>query len=553
MFCLAIFPFLLSAQLMEDYLIPSTFLNKSKIITVAENEDGIRCFLMQDQDVTSKNQPYVISVVEVFDYKSADDYQNPVKVGTHYLKNYKLPVKASFQSKAGVKTMTRSSELVDLADLKELYPELSEVKYIDNENRDLPEQYYTSELQYNAWKGKITGWKMMRYERNKDGAAKPQARKGRGLLAKAVDLANNLEGRETFYVDVEKVAHDWEDDYNGGQDKKNFWFNFHSAGCPSTGKVVAVTGKKMKDVKVNHLMEGEVVLFDPQGEVIKRDATSSAIPWDIALKGAHYNLADDNNRKLEYITTVSKQAKDKELNPEVNHNQIKVKSISADGEVLYDYTYEIPLSNKSRLDTVMTNKDGRVVVYGVANKGKNQFLLESTPTDQKMTIFSLKSASAFDIHDHFEHKGDTYLVFTDEDFKTKIPKYYSVYKISDGKEIEPTVMKLENDDRTGAGLEVLINDNEQLILVTKESAKGIMDFKFELGMPQFYKLEGDKFVEMSDFEKDTRCINASSVASKMTSVKTAAGNYYFLSKNFVPDPKKKGKYLVQNRLTRLSF
>ena len=541
---LTLLPVFLVAQTFTDYASPLNLTKNSKIIKVSESEDAIKVYFITEVNTDDNVDVNLLYAVR---YENGD-LDNPKVFGKHILSNSHYTSDGSYKVSKGKMTYGTQDDVITYEGALELYDDLKDLTTIDYANRKLPDTYYKSSLN-RGWRQEVVAFESTKYVRAKDGEAKPEARKDKGLLGKLVDLSNDLAGVQQYYVDVDKVSHDWKESYNGGQDKKNHWTIAHSAACQTTGNALAVNYKKLKDDKYHHNSNGEIVLFDNQGELVTRHEIKTDLPYAVKMTDDHHSESAQGSTQLDYLTLVSQQVVEKKYNSDGNDKQYAIMSVDKDANTMYSYTYDLPYEKRINLDTLITMDGGKSVVYGFCLREKGHFLLEAAPSGQKMTTFTPVDLGARDFAKYVEHKGDTYILYTNKDLSTKIVNQIAVYKVKDGDTSMPQYFEFSMKNRTAANVEVLVNGDD-LVLVTKERAEGLKDFKFEMGRPTFYKLSGDSFEKIGSFEDDSRALIADHVTEDMTSY-SVGSNHYFLSKKFVEGPK--GKQVVKDYITKLQL
>ena len=371
-------------------ILPSTPL---EIIHIEENGTDIKAFIVEKKMVeagkwANQEEPlYPINLFHVVDM-NAEGTKN---IESYVLDQFIFPKNQNITFRKGRVTYGESSTIRTYAELIEMYPQLSQVKRIDFENRVMPGAYYKGDLRTGSLNDKIKGFRVTQLTKaaaNSTAASKPKAKKKKkGLMGKvggAINTANSLgnknAGRTPTYGVADEVDLNWENSYNGGQDKKNHWKCKMSALCPTTGNLLAFNVYQKKGEDLSQAQTQEVILFSPKGEIISKHDLNNDIPWELKDKVAHYSDTEDGGKKLEHASLIFTQVTGKKYK-EGKDNMLRVLTINNSGEIVYDHTYEL----ENRIGTIFnsTTSDGhKVIINNHYHKNLAYFIVESSPSGQ---------------------------------------------------------------------------------------------------------------------------------------------------------------------------
>ena len=290
-------------------ILPSTPL---EIIHIEENGTDIKAFLVEKKMIeagkwANQEEPlYPINLFHVVDM-NAEGTKN---IESYVLDQFIFPKNQNITFRKGRVTYGESSTIRTYTELIEMFPQLSQVKRLDFENRVMPSTYYKGDLRTGSLNDKIKGFKVTQLTKaaaNSTAASNPKAKKKKkslmgkvgGAINAAISLGNKIAGRTPTYGVADKVDLNWENSYNGGQDKKNHWKCKMSALCPTTGNLLAFNVYQKKGEDLSQAKTQEVILFSPKGEIISKHDLNNDIPWELKDKVTHYSDTDDGGKKLE--------------------------------------------------------------------------------------------------------------------------------------------------------------------------------------------------------------------------------------------------------------
>lgn len=538
-------PFLGISQTFSDRVVNNNSWNGAFVKHVQKTQEGERAFISFNQPATierkgialsgAKSQKITASLLYVYDFVDG----KVVNENYHLINHKSIPTgdKFTVEYKAGKeKIVIQPNEILGYKGLIQQYPELAELKYINRYNREFPSSQTESKLK-TSWTNKIKGFESSRFEL-KSTEQLTEEKPKKGLIKKLV--ANSLNAQGSKFAKVESIDLDWDKTYNGGQDKKNHWINLAQASCYHTGNVLALNGRKKKDVKANEDREFESVVFNYKGEVVKRTEIVNESFWTKQKYDSYSFRNSENQFELQSLGVAFKPNTGKKVNKEGNKAQIKVINLDQDGEVVYDYIYD--LKGKFRdIDTVLVYADNMTLVKGHC-KGAT-FLTVSTP--EKQTLVNLPDGF-FVTKKFIRHKDMIYLI--SEQFIEE--KGYQVLPIKNGEVLPKFEINYNWEKRDNQSFEILVNDEDRLLAVTKElvqAKKGVKKV-----VPTFYEITESGATALNNFEEDNKIMTNASM-KYYDAVYRLNDSYYIMTQNYIPNSKKKGRFLIQNRLTEIAF
>jgi|GEM_PF-2887547 len=550
LFAICIFPCCLTAQNLDFFELPTYSTQKVSVVKIVPQGDGFRAFVTSQQEVTNLGEaPVMINILEVLDYNSQGQSKT---VGNHILANRAFKGYGGQTFKKGRKSYGTDKDVMNYEALQELYPELSDVDHLDTDNKKMPETYYASQLTTSTFKSKVKGFSS--YKMSSDATTNPakNKKKKRGLMNKLADVSNKLDnkkgemgGKQKTYQAIDEVQLDWEDDYSGGQDKKNFWRNLTYMSSMTTGNVLAVNARKEKSDDMHEQMNREIVVFGPTGELINRQEWNTETPWNHMKSNVKYSAAEDNAWDIDFLVCVAKQNTRKKQNPDGDKKQLNVCAIGAAGSILYNHTYDLP-EEYSSLDTIIASDGQKTIVIGTM-KNNDKFVLDSTKDNQVMRSASTEG----EFSGYLSTKAGDFIVNEKTDFRTKQTSEYYLYPVMESTIGEPMVIEAGLKDKTGSRLDLLVNDDSKVIIQVKEAAKGINGFKrTELTLPTLYELNNGELKRITSFEENGLVANPIETQSN-TSVFSTNDGYYFAGKKFRLNDK--GDNVITNAIIKLSY
>lgn len=541
------------AQKLDYVELPSNSTQKMSVVKVIEKDDGMRVFVTSKEVVTSMEvEDLKITILEVLDFNAEGQSQT---VGKHVLHN-KAFHGYKFNLKRGRTSFGNQDDVMTYTALQEMYPELADVDYLDSANRKMPVAFYRSTLNTGAFKPKVKGFSSVKYSSDASAVMeKPKKKKKKGLMNKLASAAesvnkldNKLNKKKQVYQVVEEVDVNWEDQYNGGQDKKNFWKSLASMSSQANGNVLAVNAKKVNKDATHEQMNKEIVVFSPMGEVVTRKEWTTEVPWIKIGTKERYAENADKAMDIDFLALAFKQNASKKQNPNCNKKQIAVSAIGADGSFLYDHIYDLP-EDFSRMDTILTRKGQKTVLMGKMRNGQ-KFVAVSTPQGQKLHTVSEDAGVKGDVVNYFTTKSGEYAVYANKSLKTKtVQKYYLCPVSADGMG-EPMTIPVNLKNGTDSRIDVLIDETDRTIIQTKQMAKGINDFKTVLTLPTLYELTDSGMTQITNLEDNMMTMNNAEVRSNTKVYKTNDASY-FVAKIFRPCDN--GDKCVTNALMKLTY
>ncbi len=549
----------LSAQQFNHSEIPHFVDTDMRIIKVEPIDSGLRLFIMAKEYVTNSGaqEAVYINKIWIMEQKSNGRYviSDQIVLSQPALNSYR-PIDMMRRNKFEVGL---GSTIKNYEEITEQYPALKEIDVLDDHNGIFPESYYKSKLSYSAFKGKVLGFNSKKISKNASEKAAPKKKKGRkkGLLSKVAQVGTDLNkfnsklnGEDlsnTFEV-VEEVNLDWEKIYNGGQDKKNYWAVIESAASPLTGNVLAINSYKSKDDNLTEFQQQEIVLIDNQGEVINRTERNLDIPWEKEIGANHYTKNENNLADINYSTQLFKQKVTKKINAEGNKNQLNLLGINADGSVLYDHIYDLPKEFRT-LDTLITSDHQTTIAIGTMEKWFHKFVLVSSPSSQKMYAFDVDKKMNIVPHSYNSTQQGEFIVFKNYKSTTKSYNAYYLHPLNDADFNNPIVIDNIDSDNKGSNFELIIDDADNTIAVTKELTK-VKNYRGEVTLPTFYRIANGKAEQISNFENNPMYLERLMYEQK-TKIYKHKGQYYFVNKLLTQD--EDGELSHPNVLTSMTF
>lgn len=542
-----------SAQKLDHVELPSNSTEKMSVIKVIENGDEMRVFVTSQEVVTSMEvENLKITILEVLDFNAEGQSRT---VGKHVLHNEAFHG-FKFTLKRGRTTFGNQDDVMTYTALQEMYPELADVDYLDSANRKMPVAFYRSTLNTGAFKPKVKGFSSVKYSSDESAIMeKPKKKKKKGLMNKLANAAesvnkldNKLNKKKQTYQVVSEVELNWEDQYNGGQDKKNFWKGMAAMSSQATGNVLAVNAKKVNKDATHEQKNKEIVVFSPMGEVVARKEWVTEVPWIKIGAKERYKENDEKATDIDFLALAFKQNTAKKQNPDGNKKQISISAIGADGAFLYDHIYDLPEEFRS-MDTMVTRKGQKTVFVGKMSNGQ-KFVTVSTPQGQKLHTVSQDSGIKGDVVNYFTTKSGEYVVYANKSLRTKAIEKYFVCPVSASGVGEPMIIPVDLKDGTDSRIDVLIDEADRTIIQTKQMAKGINDFKYALTLPTLYELTDSGVTQITNLEDNMMTMNKAEVNSNTKVYKTNDASY-FVAKIFRPCDN--GDKCVTNALMKLTY
>lgn len=553
-----VIPGALLSQTFKDLILPDALhmlQGSACILNIEATENGQRFYVVYDEEISSTTKVagfsansggqtyHPTSVLAVIDFDNAGQasehalfvLQNPSIGGG----------KRSFTNKT--RSHIGDQEIrVTYKDLIEKYPALSKVKRIDSYNKSMPEMYYKVELKSGLWNGKIKGFESSKFELAKEGESGGEKKKKKGLIAKMME--NEVGSGSGYNFEETQIADlDFEDDYNGGQDKKNFWVNFALAECATSGKVVAFNGHKQKDNDISEYLNMEAVVFNADGQIENRQEVTYDIPWQ---KWSFLpNYVQD---KLEYLAIVSRQDTRKKKIPNANKKQLKFTSINPEGEIVFDKVVELSEDALPQIDTMLTFKRNNIALF-LGSYNSKQFV-KAYDGGQYSCSFDLADIEGMKrgdnkFVDYAHHNGLDYIAY-----RTGIGREESGYLIVviEKGEIKSSFAINDYEDNAGgiSTLEFFINDDKSdFAIITKEMVK-TKHFKEAILIPSIFQIkDGTIHKRFQSYYANPKLMHASSLDSK-TKAFSYDNGYYFPVKTTIESG---NKNYIQNRITRIEL
>lgn len=520
-------PFLLTSQ-----IDPIPFSTKgetfSDLIYTEVLENGDRRFYLKKKisvkgkGITDDGGQFATNVLQVISV----DNKGEVSDETHLLYNPVFPTKGTFTIKDSYMTWGNNEDVMTYKTLTEKYPGLLNVRVIDNSNFNIPDVQYKSSLKEPFFKPKINGFSCQSLQKT----IYTTPADAKGVLGGITKLNAKLDGKPNEFMnhlyryETEKVSDlNWEDNYNGKQDKKNFWKNDYSFGCSNSGKLIAFTSHKLKSDDANEYKEKEVVIFDKNGNTISKKKLITETPWTI-VKGRSYHSADGADISLESAVVVEKQYTSKKINKEGNKQQLKFTSTDIEGninEMIVDLPFEA-----FRVDTLLHPSKDRIILIGgdrnyfnsyvvAINKGNaNVYRLEKEKKGNKTDIHSVLWSNE-DLYISYWNKGSGYKA-------TSIDLYHFKNDTQSG----PLVIEPEENSMTRWSFNEFYSDDNQILVIKKEEVEDCLDMKF-CTIPRIYKLEGLKLTPINDPQSDKEIFSSLEVLHDQKPYKMGDRLYYF--------------------------
>ena len=552
---LMLIPALVYGQSLTSY----TFIEEGEnasVIKVVDGDEGMRLFATTDYEFeNSDGQPFNLCRLHVLDYND----KNQITNGETFILSSPDLANINYRSfKIGKKELGSREDIRNYTELVEAYPELSDVDYLDEFNKKRPESFYKSTLDLGLFKSKVKGFKSQQFKKGEAAAveAKENRKKKKGLRGKLGNLVQDVNkinskaaGMDFQYVPTGEVSHDWEDSYNGGQDKKNFWRNIIWMSSTETGNLVALNGLNLKDDDMHEYRNKEIVVLAPTGELITRSEIKTDEAWNAVQKVNQYKTSANHATEMDFTAVVSKQQYHKKKNPGANKKQLNVMAVSGDGSIKYNHTYDFPLEY-SDVDTVITNNNGETVVMGYMERFYNKFVLVSSPSGQKVHYLQLdKKDDTRTAIDFISSDQGHYAMYANTNSRSKLVDKYYIYKLDGEQMSDPMIIETKEAKKTASIYEILVNEGDDVYVLTRENVTGIQDFKWEMAMPHIYKIEGNTLSEVTDITKDKMTMRSHDKTVK-TKVYEADDAYYFLASEFRTD--EKGKLINGRSLVKLA-
>ncbi len=562
-FLALLLPLFLIGQNYHERHLPILPNSNLDLIHVAEDGDNVKAFIIEKVMVESgrwaptEEKNFPVNVLHVVDMNTELSTNHVM----HVLDQYAFPKSYSYTIKRGRTNYGKSSEVKNYEQLLEMYPELSDVKYIDDENRLMPQSFYRSDLKTGALNDKIKGFEMTKFSQDYASVSekeKPQKKKKKGLMGKlggAIEATNKLQskldGRVEKFGKVESVGHDWEDAYNGGQDKKNHWKCRASASCATTGKVIAFNVYKKKGEDLSQEKTQEIVVFDANGEVIKKHEFNNEVPWEFYNKASLSLENPDQNVGLKSMSLILKPITGKRYK-EGNKNQVRVVNITADGNIAYDHTYDLPHKAPAEFTMKITD-DNKTIVQGRYNGEAGRFILESTPENQFQSdiIFEGKERIS-DYMNILSNGNENYLILREDKGLGKEARL-KIYPFNNGTIGDKIEITADTKGSTRTEFDILYFEDNEFMIQSKEVVPGINGFnKYPPVVMHHYKIADSMATKLNNHEKQPLYLIEYDMDNYDRFVKIG-DKYYFISANFFPSKDNPDKLLIGRKLTSMEL
>jgi hypothetical protein len=566
---LLVLPSLVYGQTYKERNLDISPSSSMKVVHVTESGDDLRAFIVETVNVNpvvEQEEKYMpINLLRVVDLNA----EETTNIETHVLDNQLFPKKIAKELKRGKKKYGRTDNVVNYQQVLEMYPELSNVEKLDDQNRLLPKEYYTSQLNVGAFNNKVNGFASrklsMDYENQPTSENK---KKKKGLMGKlasagaaATKLGNKIEGKKNIYGVVDEVSHDWSDSYNGGQDKKNHWKNDAQIYCQASGKLIAVNAYHKKGDDMSPYVNREIVVFAPSGEVIKQNSINETEPWNIVASQAHYTH-NAGSSSLQNMLLVMRQPTGKKFSG-TKDNVLRLQSVSVDGEILYDRIVEVngTIRGSNRADSeiqVVMNKEGTAFINGVYRNGSDNYIIESSPSGDNVYNIGVDNKVRSHSLNRFIFTDDmNYVVYNEGGFKSFDKEIdqtsaFNLHPISNGQLGDRIQLKVNESEKSIKTVFDVVHNGKDLVVQTKELTPGIYDFnKYPAAYFQQYSINNGVVTPLNN--ADTPLYMSEHDMDDYGKFVESNGKYYFVSVNFVENEKKKGEYLIGRRITSLKM
>ena len=540
-----------------------------KVVHVTENGDNLRAFIVETVNVNpivEQEEKYMpINLLQVVDLNA----EETTNIETHVLDNQIFPKNIARELKRGKKKYGRTDNVVNYQQVLEMYPELSNVEKLDDQNRLLPKEFYATQLNVGAFNNRVNGFASRKLSMDYENQPKPEnKKKKKGLMGKlasagasATKFGNKLEGKKSIYGVVEEVSHDWSDSYNGGQDKKNHWKNDAQIYCQASGKLIAVNAYHKKGDDMSPYVNREIVVFAPNGEVIKQNAINETEPWNIVATQAHYTH-DAGSSTLQNMLLVMRQPTGKKFSG-TKDNVLRLQSVNVDGEVLYDRVVEVngTLRGSNRADSeisVAMNDEGIAFINGAYRNGSDNYIIESSPAGDNVYNIEVDNKVRSHTLERYIFTDDVnYVVFNEGGFKSFDKEIdqtsaFNLHPLSNGKLGDRIQLKVNESEKSIKTMFDVVHNGKDLVVQTKELTPGIYDFKkYPAAYFQQYSINNGVVTPLNN--EDTPMYLSEHDMDDYGKFVESNGKYYFVSVNFVENEKKQGEYLIARRLTSLKM
>ena len=548
LFCtiLILLPVFLSGQLFTDFETEASSVHHGELVHIEKTPEGKKVYSVYIEyaekkgaksKVVAENR-YPVEVIYIDTYLS--DETVPESRERYLLENPQFPQNTDdFVVKLYGKTIGTGDDVISKRDLVKRYPVFNEIPQFTRK----PRTVYDSKLKTNAWKKSILGFVSNKYTTDQSEIANSEVKSKKGGLLGSL-IQTNVNSNSDFEV-VEKVNLNWKDTYNSNEAEGVEWKNMGKSNCPATGKVLALNGKKVKDVRSNEDMEWQVVSYDNKGDELKKVDIKTEVPWVVVKDANRYSVSELGIRKLESYCVLSNQRVSKKVNPSGNKNELRILCLDNEGTVDYDSRIELP-EQFIRMDTFFAGPNNEMIGLGLYKK--NDFLLKSDQDGTKLIALNDDYNGSFELIDYVSHKGIDYMIT-----QSITGAKFVIYPFEGDKQLETIILEVKNKSKKGPKLEVLINDDDHLIFLTKgrRDLNKTYNNRSEV-IPYFYKIEGAQATVLNEFGKDEKFLSINSLDYDEV-VYNYDGSYYMITRQFVPSVHKPSQMAEKNRITKLNF
>ena len=534
-------------QSTEHMPIPTSLI-KSNIIHIQEDGDQMRAFLIRDQEVSGRGitrdgENFVIKLLSVIDLVNGK-FKNEEN---HVLYQKKFPMNKNFSFKLKRSDFGTKDDIITYDQLIDKYPELNFVTYFDEENRMIPEEFFSTRLILPSIGVKIKGFSAIKYS-TKEVAKTDETgkkKKKRGLMNKLKDAAikldglqNDIDGSKSGPSVVDEVKLDWEDSYGGGQDKKNYWQNIKQMSCDFSGNLYAYNGYKSKADKFSYYKRHEFVVFDQKGNLLNREELNSEIEWEVVdIKYQMDNSVDYTCPSL--ITVLLKSRRGKEAVDYV------VRAFNEDGSLAYQHEFDFEFLPEELL--YFEEADGLTTLVFNQWAG-NDFLIVQYTADTKQQWVVTDFPKWFDIKFlGFAQDGNKLLSFYQNG---RDPSSFVMHEIQgENQELHEFSSGLRNIDV--ATLELMYNSDDKVLFRIKELVNnGFNDIKFPLIHTVLYEVSEDGINQVSSSTDDNTVLLKDAMDVNKEYFEIDSG-LYTIEGLIKPNPKEPNKNSVFTVLTRM--
>jgi hypothetical protein len=380
--------------------------------------------------------------------------------------------------------------------------------------------YYESQLKFSNFKGKILGFDSRHF---------------------------------TSETQNTHIKLDWEDSYNGEQDRNNYWINIASAACPKTGKVLALNGKKLQDKHVNQNKELEWLYFDKNGTAHNRQTVNRDTPWAKRKDKAHYILSD-GQMQLDYLLVISKQNSNRNENRNLNLNQFRLTVLSSSADVVYDNVLDID-DNAYNIDSIITYNNYEVLF--TATRQNTAYLVHASPEFQYYTVFDKKVHTDIPSGNlklkGISHYGNQTCLIYQLEAAIADDSGFVVFVSKAGVPVASHFIKKDKaiiSDQMS--IEFIATDIENPLILIKQYVRNGAGNAPAL-MPSFYMIKDAALIDCKvDFRATGKMLDTSvSTLSFHNRSVLYKGNHYIMCKNILEGPDGRNKLI--NTLSQLCF